>query len=351
MINYLKNRSEQIRRLLLFFLCTLLIIFFYRVRATLLPFGFGILFTYIFNPIVCYMQNKGFPRQGAIILIIIIVFNILFISSLIFLPSLIKELEGLAGKSTFYLDEIREYLLYLDQQYHAFNLLLPEEITTRTSQFLEGYLKHMLTDISNLFLDSLTIIFSLIMAPIISYYLLLDLEKFKDNFFKFFSLKNKKVLLRIMDEINNVMIGYFRGQLWISFLVTIISSIGLYLFEVRFYLVLGVLAGLTNMIPYIGPFLGAVPAVIIAFFNTPFQALLVSIFYILIQQIESSVLAPRILSNKVGLHPVVIIFSLLVSINLLGGWGMVLAVPLAGIVKVIGKGLFELLIPLNQKPL
>jgi len=100
---------------------------------------------------------------------------------------------------------------------------------------------------------------------------------------------------------------------------------------------LGILTGITNIIPYIGPIIGSFPAVLIACLSSPLKALAVVLLFVLIQQIESVFIAPKILSKNVGLHPLAVIFSLLAGAELFGIWGLLFAIPVAGSIKVLTR--------------
>jgi predicted PurR-regulated permease PerM len=159
----------------------------------------------------------------------------------------------------------------------------------------------------------------------------------KRSFLKFVPKEKVKICFKITKEINDIFVGYLRGQIWISIIVAIMSGIGLYFLRIKFYIILALLSGITNMIPYIGPIIGAIPAVSISFFSSPLQALGVILLYVFIQQVESGLIAPKIMSEKVGLHPLTIIFALLAGAELLGVWGLIFAVPVSGIIKVFIK--------------
>ena len=99
--------------------------------------------------------------------------------------------------------------------------------------------------------------------------------------------------------------------------------------------------GFSNMIPYIGPILGSIPAIILALLRSPTRALSVGVLFFLVQQVENSLISPRIISKEVGIHPLMVIFALLVGAEIMGFWGLLLAVPIAGSLRVIARIIYR----------
>jgi predicted PurR-regulated permease PerM len=173
------------------------------------------------------------------------------------------------------------------------------------------------------------------MAPILAFYMLKDIERIKKSFWSLIPKSNRKEVKNLFKKIDEVLMGYLKGQLLVSFVVGVLSILGLYILKVRFFLIIGLFAGVMNLIPYLGAIFGAIPAIFIVSFKSLKAILAVLILFTIIQQLEGSLISPRIVGDKVGLHPIVIIFSLLAGGELLGIIGMILAVPIAGIIKVI----------------
>ncbi|MBP9920966.1 MAG: AI-2E family transporter, partial [Proteiniclasticum sp.] len=120
-----------------------------------------------------------------------------------------------------------------------------------------------------------------------------------------------------------------------------LSSIALLILGVEYWLILGMLAGIGDLIPYIGPFLGAIPAVFIALTTDPWKAVWVIVAFLIIQQLEGNLISPKIVGHSVGLHPALIIFMLLVGGALWGLVGLLVAVPLAGVIKVLLEAILD----------
>jgi predicted PurR-regulated permease PerM len=144
----------------------------------------------------------------------------------------------------------------------------------------------------------------------------------------------------IMAIIDDLAGSYLRGQLILMALVGIMSTIMLLIFRVRLALLLGTFAGIFEIIPNLGPIIGAIPAVLVTLLESPIKAFWVAVGFIVIQQIENVILVPRIAGDAVHFHPAIIIVLVLVGAEVAGLWGMLLAVPLTAMVRDVAQYLY-----------
>jgi predicted PurR-regulated permease PerM len=165
--------------------------------------------------------------------------------------------------------------------------------------------------------------------------MLKDGHKFPIALSKFFPSTFKEEGLNILKETGETISSYIHGQVAVALTVGIMVLIGYFIINLPFALVMGLVVTVTYFIPYIGLFLGATPAVIVAFFDSPTKVLLVLLVIIISQQIESNLLSPLILGKSLDIHPATIIILLLAAGNLAGVLGMILAVPSYAVVKTI----------------
>lgn len=168
-----------------------------------------------------------------------------------------------------------------------------------------------------------------------------DADKISAYAKKFVIPRSRKWVFPLLEKIDGVLGGFIRGQLLVAMIIGLLSSIALLIIGVDYWIVLGILVGLGDMIPYIGPFVGLLPAVVITFASDPWKTLWVLVAFVIIQQIEGSFISPKIVGNSVGLHPVVIIFVLLIGGSLGGLIGLLVSVPLAGVFKVIVESILD----------
>jgi predicted PurR-regulated permease PerM len=144
--------------------------------------------------------------------------------------------------------------------------------------------------------------------------------------------------------------GFFRGQLLVAFIVAVMSSLGLALIGLPYWAVVGVIAGFFNLVPLIGPFVGAVPAIIIALaLRTPATALLVIVVLTVVQQIDNHFISPNVMRWSVKLHPVTVMLTLIVGAALAGFFGMLVAVPIVASIKVVVVHLWRTRVPWGEE--
>ncbi len=178
-------------------------------------------------------------------------------------------------------------------------------------------------------------IIELIVVPVLTFYFLRDGKLLRDKFISLFPIERRPKIRLVLDEFAKVISGYIHGQALISIIIGLVVFSGMYLFGVEYPMVWGLLATCTEMIPIIGPIIGAIPAIILAYLATPALAAKVIIFYIVIHQLENHIIVPNVMGHVIDLHPVLIVISLLIGGKLLGIIGMIIAVPVAALLKVL----------------
>ncbi|MFW5981577.1 MAG: AI-2E family transporter [Halanaerobiaceae bacterium] len=337
-----ETRQKDARIAIMLLIIGSIIYFILRIRLILLPFVLGIFLSYIFYPLVSFLRKRKVPKSWAIYIFIIVLLLIIAVIAFIILPVLIKEVELLSKNIPDYIEDMNKYIDRLNHDYRKVQLpAIIKESINRNLLDLEEKLIDFTDNISEFLLNSFTLLVSLIVAPFISYYILKDLDKFKNPFICILSDEKKKLFERICKDINKIFLAYIRGQLWVSIIVGFLSIIGLYLLDIRFSLMLGIFATLSNMVPFIGPIIGSIPAILIALLSSPGKALSVVILYFIIQEIESSFISPKIMSQELGIHPLSVLFAVLLGAELIGIWGIILAVPAAASFNVFLNILLE----------
>ena len=179
------------------------------------------------------------------------------------------------------------------------------------------------------------IILDIVLALVISLYLLVDGPRIGKRSLAIIPTQHRAKALFLQDNTSRVLGGYLRGQLTLALIIGVLTGVGTALLGLPYAVVLGVLAGLFELVPMFGPILSVVPAVLVALFM-PFPTVVwVVLFFLVIQQVENNVLAPRISGHAVGLHPIGAMFALLAGFQLAGLLGGLFAVPLAGVLWVL----------------
>ncbi len=309
------------------------------VRAVLVPFGLALLLVYIVNPLIKAAEKHGFSRLWIVCFITIaslLLGGILFLYALpvisqkieqfaLNLPTILLRLERLFYEGQ---KEIEEMF-----QGHPLVSVLFQEIEVSAGAFLEKSIKGLAATVPH--------ILSIFLVPFIAFHLLKDWSEIGKFLLANFPFLQQERFLQLGKELDCVVGGFIRGQFLASIFVGLLATVGLLIMKVDSPLLMGAFAGITNIIPYFGPIIGSLPPVISVLMTSPTRALLVLIFFIAIQQIESLLIAPYIFTTTLGLHPLVIVFSLLTGGYLFGFWGLLIAVPLAGASKIFWQNIRE----------
>ena len=172
-------------------------------------------------------------------------------------------------------------------------------------------------------------------SPIIAFYILHDWQRIRKSLFELLPIECRGTCREIATEVNKVLGGVIRGQVIISIFVGTAVTVGLYYFGVPYAILLGVLAGMLDVIPYFGAIFGAVPAILFGLFISPFTAVKVAILFFVVHQLESSVIHPNVVGDSIGMHPLAVLFFVFLGGEVGGLIGMVIGVPLAAIIKII----------------
>lgn len=322
---------------LLFLLGLLLVgLFLFLVRAALPPFLYAGIITYLLAPSVEQLEKRGLPRVAAILLLYAAAGGVAALIVTEIVPIIVGELNAFADRLPFYTAQLEGLVHWFHRNYTRAELpaslrQVLDETISRGEQALLGYIRAAAGVALALFSHAL----GLVIAPILAFYMLRDLKLIKRTLAGFLPAGVRSEVFSLLHEIDVVLSGFIRGHLLVSLIVGLLSFVGLALLHIDFALVIGLVAGLFDIIPYFGPVIGALPAVLIALLQSPLRALYVVLLFLIIHQVESAVISPKVVGERVGLHPLVVIFALLVGGDAAGIVGLLLAVPLTASAKAL----------------
>ncbi|MDH7480077.1 MAG: AI-2E family transporter [Syntrophomonadaceae bacterium] len=314
----------------------------YLVREVLPPFIWGGIFAYLLERPVSLLEKMGWKRTGAILLVFFALGGVLALLLMILLPNLMQELETIGEQLPRYLSSTRGWFVQVRNQYESISLPLSlrlaiNEAMLRVEEYLTSSLRRAVEAVLFGYSSLLTVVFT----PILAYYLLRDAEAIKRRFISLLPNRWRGDVVRLLGEVDEVLLGFLKGNLLVASIVGAITALVLMALGVDFALTLGFIAGVFDLIPYLGPILGGIPAVVIALQESTRLALYTGLAILAIHQVESGIIAPKILGNRVGLNPLLVIFALLAGGKLWGGLGMVIAVPVAATLRVVVSHLFN----------
>ncbi len=322
--------------------------------SMLSPLIIGCIIAYLLYPLskiinaflVKHLKLKYKPHLISIILtylVVILLFIILIYSIYAMIGGQISHNETLSVMFATISDYVKRY----NELYDYINRKITQ---SGFSLDIKGYLSEAIKQVYSylsLSIDSTIKLFAGISNSIvnsfiglfISFYLLKDYEFFKKLYLNSVSLIMKeskfKSLNKTLFEINYIVSRFIRGQLLDGLIVGLISSIGLSFVGIDFAILIGFTAGIANIIPYVGPLIGCIPAIIVGILSpNPMQALWAVLLLLAVQQLDGAVISPKIVGDSMGLHPIFIIMAITIGGSLAGIIGMLLSVPIAGIIKL-----------------
>ncbi|WP_425061181.1 Putative transport protein YhhT [Sporomusa carbonis] len=329
--------------IILFLLGT--VYFLWLVHNSLYPFFIALVLAYLLNPYVCYLEDKGLSRGWAITLVYIILFGIIILGGARLMPIFVRDLESFAKELPHILGKGEE--LFYQIQSHYQNSVLPYSIRASIDDFfllLQQEGQSFAGNLADGLVGLITHFIGLAITPILAFYLLHDWRNIKEEIILLIPGRWRHEFILALKDIDKVLSGVIRGQITVAIIVGVLVSTGLYFLNVPFALLIGITAGLLDVIPYFGAFIGAAPAVMLALLESPLLALKVGILFLIIHQLEGSIICPKILGENVGLHPLTVIFFLFAGGELFGVTGMLLGVPVAAAGKVLLKHGIKLLL-------
>lgn len=322
--------------------------------------GFGI--AYVLNPLVDALRRIRVRRSLAVVLIYIGVLALLIFGSVLItqivtqlsgfvtqIPQAFENIGGLTARISAWFTRIIENLpSFLSSRFgvQTSSDELSTEIQNQLTAFLQsgiesvtGLLQRLARDGPSVLLSGATNVLSTtaqsFLILLTSAYFLYDYPRFTANFKRFVPVRWRPFYEDITAKADVAVGGYLRGQLLITLIIGVLIFVGLTIIGVPLALPISFLAALFNLVPYLGPIVGMIPAVILGFTVSPLTALLAVVVFIVANQIEGNVLGPYILSKSTNLHPVTVLLAILVGAGLFGLLGALLAVPVSALLKVV----------------
>ncbi|HHV80040.1 MAG TPA: AI-2E family transporter [Firmicutes bacterium] len=328
--------KEKSRRLAKFLLAAVTLVFLWYVRRALTPFLFATVIAYVLEPPVEYMVSKKVPRPMAIIAMYLLLGALITALVTYVVPGFVAEFNRLSETFPNYSSQAIKLAYDFYSRYRG--AAIPDSIRLAIDQSLaelQGALLVLSRNLVSRLMETLSGFAAFLISPILAFYILNDLPEIRRSIFGF--MPRGAGWSQLLVAIDNVIKGFIRGQILVGIFVGIAVGIVLSAFGVGFPLLLGVLAAVGELVPYFGPVLAALPAIALAFSKSMITGLEVAIVLVAIQQIDSTIIYPKVVGKGVGLHPLSVVFAVLVGGYVAGFWGMFLAVPVAGILREVVK--------------
>jgi len=332
-----RQRAVYLRAVVYLGIIIVLAVLLALLRKVLIPFIIAAFLSYILEPPVDLINRRGMSRSAAISLVYLTIFTAALVLGLYFVPRFFGDLREISAEIPKYVESIRDVAARAYELGREYNL--PEDFVqgvTKALFRLETRLAGAGEALVQGIVSSAGFVPYLVLAPVIAYYILRDINKWRREILITMS-HHPLYYMDLVRDIDRVFAGFIRGQSLVALFVTVTVWIMSTLLQLKYGAVLGVISGLGEFIPYFGPAIGSMPILVVAFLKSPVTGLWALALVGFIQWFDSSVLVPRVTGERIGLHPLWVIFAIFAGSEFFGFWGIFLAVPLAGILRVLLK--------------
>ncbi|AVK62270.1 AI-2E family transporter [Lactobacillus sp. CBA3605] len=310
----------------------------------------GFLF-YMLNPLVKMLTKVHYKRfrisrTGAVTIVFVLLVGVLAYGAVSLIPRLVTQVTQLIYNLPSLTTEIQKAAT---KMINNSSILKKVDLSSYVSQFngeISKYAQNFLASLSTSIVTVISTITSVtIMAitiPVVLFYMLKDGEKFIPAISRFLPRKQRPEIVGLIQKMGDTISSYIGGQVIECIFVGTFTAIGYMLISQPYGLLLGVVAGLANIIPYLGPYIGIAPSLIVAFTQSPMQVVYVVIIVVIVQQVDGNLIYPNIIGRTLKIHPLTIIILLLAAGNIAGILGMILAIPFYAVVRTVVVYLFNI---------
>ena len=313
--------------------------FLLQVLKVLSPIFIGFVIAWLLNPLVKKLETKGIPKIAGSLLIYLAFIIVLFILLKVLIPTIFVQVNELLGNLPGIFNELKAYLINFFDNMSKIDGLDISTVEANIMQTLETKLSDFTTTFPATLLNILGSFFSslvaIVMGLFVGLYMLFDFDKISSHFLHLLPKKNQFEAKVLLDNIGGEVRKSVNGTLLVATMVFVCDSLFFAIIGLQAPILFGLFCGITDLIPYVGPYIGGAVAVIIGFSQSTFIGVMTLIICVVVQCIENFVLQPIVMSKTMKLHPVTILVGLLIFNNFFGIIGMILATPCIALLKVI----------------
>ncbi len=317
--------------------CTVLVIFLYffvKYQGLFIPFVAAIILAYILSPLVGLLEKIKIRKVFASFVVVVVVwFSLLYLLYLI-IPPFISEARNLITSLSQPIPHIYKFIESVFAQLKTLGVDVNFETINKT---LDGLLNGLIENFGKGIGTTIHLVFYLILIPVATYYFLVDGEKMIRWFHHFIPADQRDKIIATLSRIDRGMSEFLRAEIFLCLIVGLITGFLLFLAGIKYYILLGIIAALANFIPTIGFYLSIIPAFLVALTSPNIGISIIKVLAIYLGEsvIEALFLVPKIIGDASRLHPLTVIFALLLGASLFGFWGIVIAIPLTIVIREI----------------
>ena len=316
------------------------------INTILIPFVMGGFLYYITNPLVTLLEKRlKINRIFGILITLFLLFGLVTIGVIYLLPILINQLSSLINSTQNLYWEIQSFVNQLSKNplFKSLNIQSTiQQLNLSYVDILQNILNSVTNSLGSVVSAVINTLMILIMTPIFLVYFLMDGHKLLPMLERTVLKRDKLNISSLLTNLNATVARYISGISVDALLIGTLAYIGYSVIGLKYALVFAIFSALANLIPYVGPSIGLIPMLITYFFTDPHKMLVALIYMLIIQQIDGNILYPRIVGSVMKVHPITIMVLLLLSSNIYGIMGMIVAIPTYSILKEIVKFLANL---------
>lgn len=308
------------------------------IKAIVTPFFIAVIISYILNPIVNILNQRKVPRTIAVLLIYSVFLSSLTVIIMNMTPMFVSQIAELnehmpqmAMRAQSLVDGFNQNQLLPDSVRNGFNHSLTK---------LENSISMAISNYMNQIGNTINMLFIAFIVPFVAFYILKDFQIIEKTALAIVPREHRKRTIKLLIDIDTALGNYIRGQLLVCLIIGALAYLGYWLIGMQYALLLASVVAVFNIIPYLGPFFGAAPAIIMASTISLKMMLFVAIVNLAVQILEGNVISPQVVGRTLHMHPLFIIFALLVGGEVAGIVGLILAVPFFAVMKVIIQHVF-----------
>ena len=301
----------------------------------------SIIIAYAFNPIIDYFERKNIKRSLGVLILYLLILAVFVVLGVAVVPNSGRAVRTLVSNLPLYFEQLSDFFDSFYTGYYSTLGGLPpvfegiENIIMDSIVKLELWVSDSLTSFVGGIISVVSKLVSIILIPILVMYFLVHKLYFREIVKKLIPTKYREDTLYLASVIDLSLKQFIKGRLLMSLYAGVMTTILLLVLGIEFPFVIGFITGIADIIPYIGPFLGYLPAIFFAAISEPIKILWISIFWVIIQWTENNIVAPKIIGENMGMHPMIILLSIIIGGGIFGVFGMILSVPLVAIIKII----------------
>ena len=308
-----------------------------EVLVVISPIFIGLLIAWLFEPLVTKLQNKKIPRIAGCLLIYLIIIGFLFLIGYLFIPSLISQVKDFVNAAPGIFNNLTNFSLSVIKRVDTNGFVNIKNLKIEITSFINGFGKTIISDIPKYILTAMSILINgglnVVLGLMVGFYLLYDFNKVNEKIKSILPNNWKEGYDDLTHRLNTSLRSYIQGVLLVMLLVFVTQSIGLTIAGMEAPILFALFCAITDIIPYFGPYIGGIPAVIVGFTISPITGICVLISIIVVQLLENNFYQPLIMGHTMQLHPVTIMIGLLLFQHFFGILGMVVATPVIACIK------------------